>query len=375
MGTDGANRQGREDGSEVMRVIIAGGGTGGHVYPGIAIAKEILRRNSQAEVLFIGTEKGLENRVIPQEGFRLQKITVSGIKGIRGLRRLESLLKIPVSLWESYQIISRFNPQLIIGVGGYSSGPPVFVAALLRVPILLQEQNATPGLTNRLLAHVACRVATSFPESQNFFGKKAVLTGNPVRLEFRQSKPDIREDRFVVVIVGGSQGARAINQAVVQSLDYLKPEFARLKFIHQTGESDYDEVSGAYTRYAVVHEVRSFFYDMPVHYHRADLLVSRAGATTLAEIALSGKASILIPFPHATDNHQQKNAESFASGGAAEIILQQNLGGELLATRIKFYLDHPEELRQMGEKSLLFGRPDATERIVDLVEELAGRAE
>jgi UDP-N-acetylglucosamine--N-acetylmuramyl-(pentapeptide) pyrophosphoryl-undecaprenol N-acetylglucosamine transferase len=373
MATEGAYRQGREDDLEVMRVIIAGGGTGGHVYPGIAVAKEIMRRNSQAEVLFVGTEKGLESKVIPQEGFQLQTITISGVKGIRGLRRLGSLLKIPLSVWESFRIISQFKPRLVVGVGGYSSGPPVLVAALLRIPILLQEQNAIPGLTNRLLARFAGCVATSFPESQNFFGKKAVLTGNPVRREFRQSKADIPEDRFVIVIVGGSQGARAINQAVIQSLDYLKSEFGRLKFIHQTGESDYEEVSEAYARSAVAHEVRPFFYDMPSQYLRADLLISRAGATTLAEIALSGKASILIPFPHATDNHQQKNAESFASTGAAEMILQKALSGKLLADRIQFYLNHSEELQQMAERSLRFGRPDATERIVDLAMALASQ--
>ncbi len=371
MATDGTDRQGRKEDLEVMRVIIAGGGTGGHVYPGIAVAKEIVGRNSQAEILFIGTEKGLESRVIPQEGFRLQTITVSGVKGVRGLRRLRSLLKIPVSLWESFRIISQFKPRLIIGVGGYSSGPPVLVAALMRIPVLLQEQNATPGLTNRLLAKFAGRVATSFPESQNFFGKKAVLTGNPIRREFRQSKANVPEAQFVVVIIGGSQGARAINQAVIQSLDYLEPEFPRLKFIHQTGESDYDEVTGAYARYSLAREVRPFFYDMPIQYLRADLLISRAGAMTLAEIALAGKGSILIPFPHATDNHQQKNAESFAKTGAAEMILQETLSGKILADRIQFYLNHPKELQQMAEKSLQFGRPDATEKIVDLAMALA----
>ena len=173
MATEGADRQGREDDLEVMRVIIAGGGTGGHVYPGIAVAKEIMRRNSQAEVLFIGTEKGLESKVIPQEGFQLQTITISGVKGIRGLRRLGSLLKIPVSVWESFRIISRFKPRLVIGVGGYSSGPPVLVAALLRIPILLQEQNAIPGLTNRLLARFAGRRCHFFPRVAKFLWEES----------------------------------------------------------------------------------------------------------------------------------------------------------------------------------------------------------
>lgn len=353
-----------------MRVIIAGGGTGGHVYPGIAIAKGILRRHSEAEVLFVGTKRGLECRIVPKEGFQLAKITVSGVKGIHGLKLLASLLRIPVSLWESYRIISQFRPQAVIGVGGYSSGPPVLVAALLGIPILLQEQNATPGLTNRLLARLACRVATSFPESQVFFGKKAVLTGNPVRGEFGKSKKDKSGGRFVVFIIGGSQGARAINQAAIESLEHLQGQFPRLEFIHQTGELDFEKVSKAYGRHTVTHDVHPFFYDMPAQFARSDLLISRAGATTLAEIAMAGKPSILIPFPQATDNHQQKNAESLARAGAAEMILQSILSGELLAKRIEFYLDHPETLHQMAEKSQRFGVPDATERIVSIVEEL-----
>jgi UDP-N-acetylglucosamine--N-acetylmuramyl-(pentapeptide) pyrophosphoryl-undecaprenol N-acetylglucosamine transferase len=354
-----------------MRVIIAGGGTGGHVYPGIAIAKGILRQHSEAVVLFIGSHRGLESRVVPKEGFQLATITVSGVKGIHGLKLLTSLFRIPLSLWESYRIVSQFKPQVVIGVGGYSSGPPVLIAGLLGIPILLQEQNATPGLTNRLLARLASRVATSFPESQIFFGKKAVLTGNPVRSEFGRLAKDNSEERFVIFIVGGSQGARAINQAVVGSLEYLQGLFARLIFIHQTGELDFDEVSRAYGRFKVTHDVRPFFYDMPAQFARSDLVISRAGATTLAEITIAGKPSILIPFPMATDNHQQKNAESLVRAGAAEIILQNVLSGELLARRIEFYLDHPESIDQMAKNSKRIGVPDATDRVVSLVEELA----
>ncbi|MFN8007686.1 MAG: undecaprenyldiphospho-muramoylpentapeptide beta-N-acetylglucosaminyltransferase [Terriglobia bacterium] len=354
-----------------MRVLIAGGGTGGHVYPGIAVAKEIVRQFPDAEMLFVGTERGLESRVVPQEGFQLKKITISGLKGIKGLRRLGSLFKIPWSLWESFQIVSQFKPRVVIGVGGYSSGPPVLVAGLLRIPVLLQEQNATPGVTNRLLARLACYVATSFPESQDFFGKKAVLTGNPVRREFLQLRMKVSSEPFVVVFVGGSQGARAINQAAIQSLKFLESILTRLRFVHQTGESDFEEVRKAYGQVTLASDVRPFFYDMPAQYAQADLLVSRAGATTLAEITLSGKASILIPFPYAADNHQQRNAESLVHAGAAEMILQDDLSGEVLANRIRFFLDHRSILEQMAANSRRCGRPEATEKIVELVRELA----
>jgi UDP-N-acetylglucosamine--N-acetylmuramyl-(pentapeptide) pyrophosphoryl-undecaprenol N-acetylglucosamine transferase len=354
-----------------MRVIIAGGGTGGHVYPGIAIAKEIRKRQPEAELLFIGTQRGLESRIVPQEGFALETITVSGLKGVGGLRKLKGLLKLPRSFWECRRIMTRFRPNLVVGVGGYSSGPPVLVAALRGIPTLLQEQNALPGFTNRLLARFAAtRVATAFRECEAALGGKAVLTGNPVRSDFKQVQPKVSQKQFVLLIFGGSQGARAINNAMMEALKELQPHYSDVFFIHQTGENDYERVLRTYQDLRAPADVRPFFKDIPEQFSKADLLLCRSGATTLAEITVAGKAAILVPFPLATDNHQQRNAEALCHAGAADMILQKDLTGERLATKIKYYFSHREELRLMEQKSRQLGRPDSTERIVDLLEDL-----
>jgi UDP-N-acetylglucosamine--N-acetylmuramyl-(pentapeptide) pyrophosphoryl-undecaprenol N-acetylglucosamine transferase len=351
--------------------MIAGGGTGGHVYPGIAIAKEIKRRHPEAELLFVGTERGLETKIVPQEGFPLRTITVSGLKGVGILRRLAGLLSIPRSLQESLRILRQFQPDVVMGVGGYSSGPPVLMAALKGIPALLQEQNAQPGLANRWLSHFCGRVATAFKECERFFGKKAVLTGNPVRAEFRRIQPKPDSDQFVLLIFGGSQGAQAINNAMLEALKRLQPSFSRMFFIHQTGQKDYERVATAYRALEAPSDVRPFFNDMPDQFSKADLLLCRSGATTLAEITVAGKAAILVPFPAATDNHQQRNAEALAKVEAAEMILQRDLTGDTLGARIAYYAHHPERLRRMAKNCLAQGRPDSTERIVDLLEELA----
>ncbi len=362
------NRPSSETGK--LRVMIAGGGTGGHVYPGIAIAKEVKNRFPEADIVFVGTESGLEVRIVPLEGFALEKISISGLKGVKGLKRLKSLLAIPKSLWESHQVIQRFRPQIVIGMGGYASGSPVLMAFLKGIPILLQEQNAMPGLTNRMLARFAKKVATAFRECEQFLGKKSVLTGNPIRPDFKCILRKTHTDEFVLLIFGGSQGAHAINQTMVEALKLLQPDFARMLFIHQTGEKDFKWVSNSYRELGARFDARPFFDDIPVQFAKASLILCRAGATTIAEITVAGKAAILVPFPMATDNHQQKNAEALVRAGAAEMILQKDLNGEMLAKKIKHYSLHREELQQMEEKSLSLSRPDSTERIVDLVEQL-----
>jgi UDP-N-acetylglucosamine--N-acetylmuramyl-(pentapeptide) pyrophosphoryl-undecaprenol N-acetylglucosamine transferase len=351
--------------------MIAGGGTGGHVYPGIAIAKEIRRRRPDAELLFVGTESGLEAKIVPREGFPLRMITVSGLKGVGAFRALLRLLDIPRSLYQSLRILRQFQPDVVVGVGGYSSGPPVLMAALRGIPTLLQEQNAQPGLANRWLSHFCSSVATAFKECERFFGKKTVLTGSPVRAEFVHLQPKSDPGPFVVLIFGGSQGASAINQSVVEALKFLQPSFSRMFFIHQTGPKDYERVARAYQDCEAPSDVRSFFNDMPDQFSKADLLICRSGAMTLAEITVAGKVAILIPFPAATDNHQQRNAEALVKVNAAEMILQQDLRGDALAARIEYYAEHPEKLRSMAKNSSSLGRPDSTARIVDLLEKLA----
>lgn len=356
--------------STKLRILIAGGGTGGHVFPGIAIAHEVRGRYPHAQLCFVGTEQGIEKKIVPLHSFTLKTITVSGIKGVRGPRLLKALWAIPWSLWESLRILREFQPHLVIGVGGYSSGPPVLVAALQRIPILLQEQNARPGITNRLLSRFAGKVAIAFEESRTFFGTKAVLTGNPVRAGFTPMSIDRRPDRFTLLIFGGSQGSQALNRAVIESLGFLKERLADLWFIHQAGERECEAVRKAYQAAGAAGEVRPFFHDMPLEFSRADLIICRSGAMTLAELTVAGKAAILVPFPLAADNHQQKNAEALVSKGAAEMILQLNLSGRRLAECIIFFLEHREELHQMEQRSREMGHPDAAKKIVDLVEEL-----
>jgi UDP-N-acetylglucosamine--N-acetylmuramyl-(pentapeptide) pyrophosphoryl-undecaprenol N-acetylglucosamine transferase len=355
-----------------LRVLIAGGGTGGHIYPGIAIAREIRRRHQAAELLFVGTERGLEMKIVPAEGFRLETITISGLKGTGLLKQLKSLLAIPKSLLDARSILQRFQPSIVVGVGGYSSGPPVLMAAFMGIPAMLQEQNALPGLTNRLLARVVRKVATAFRECEAYFGSKAVLTGNPVRADFSQVPGRTRSDPFTLLVFGGSQGAQPINQSVIEALAILKPQIPELRMIHQTGEREYPRIKQAYEAMKMDADVRPFFGDIPKQFATADLLVCRAGATTLAELTVSGKAAILVPFPQAADDHQRKNAEALAQAGAAEMILQKDLNGPVLAARVLHYFEHRDRLRQMEQNSRALGRPDATESIVDLVEELSG---
>jgi UDP-N-acetylglucosamine--N-acetylmuramyl-(pentapeptide) pyrophosphoryl-undecaprenol N-acetylglucosamine transferase len=273
-------------------------------------------------------------------------------------------------LWESHKIIQGFRPHIVVGVGGYSSGPPVLLASLLGIPTLLQEQNALPGITNRLLSHFARRVATAFKESGQFFGKKAVFTGNPVRADFKLNPPKKDESRFTLLIFGGSQGAHPLNTAMVEALEFLQSRFSEIAFVHQTGEGDYPWVAGVYQRFGAVADVRPFFNDMPIQFARADLLLCRSGATTIAEITVAGKASVLVPFPLAADNHQEKNAEALMRAGAAEMLLQKDLTGKTLAAKIGFFLTHQEELRRMERNSRALGCSDSAERIVDLVEDL-----
>jgi len=280
-------------------------------------------------------------------------------------------LAVPKSLWESHRILRRFRPHIVVGVGGYSSGPPVLMAFLAGVPTLLQEQNALPGFTNRLLARFSSRVATAFKECDTYFGKKAFLTGNPVRADFERIPTKRSREKFVLLTFGGSQGARAINKAMVEALGQLRDHFSNMFFIHQTGEKDYDWVSKSYRDLGASSDVRPFFNDMPVQFSQADLLLCRSGATTLAEITVAGKAAILVPFPLATDNHQQRNAEALVKAGGAEMILQPDLTGEKLGTRIEYFYQHREELTRMELKSRELGRPNSTDQIVDLLEELA----
>ena len=347
-----------------MRVIFAGGGTGGHLFPGLAVAREFQRRDGRVEILFVGTEQGIEFRVLPKEGFKLETLTVKGIKG-RGLRGLlDALYGVPASLLRSLKIIRQFRPDCVIGLGGYASGPLLLAAKLKNVRSAIMEQNLRPGFTNKLLARWVDCVFTAYPESAGFFpGARVVESGNPVR--WRELPKVSRGEKFALLIFGGSAGARRINIATIDALKQLTDLQADLSVTHQTGQADYAAIKETYTALPFAAEVTPFIDRMDEAYARADLVLCRAGATTVAELTVFGKAAILVPFPYAIYDHQRGNAEALQARGAAEMILDRELTGTLLAERIRGYFSDRARLERMAAAARALGRPDAAARIVD----------
>lgn len=357
-------------------MIVAGGGTGGHLFPGIAVAEEFLRRDPLNRVLFIGTERGLEKKALGPLGFPLRMLKVEGLKGRGGGGVAASLLKIPGGLIASFKIIREFAPDVVIGVGGYASGPAVLMARLMGRKTAIAEQNAFPGLTNRILGRFAHRVFLSFSASEKWFpaGRTRVV-GNPVRSAFLGEKAVGEKNgrRFTVLVFGGSQGAHAINRAVGEALDDLLPLKERLRFIHQTGEEDREAVAGAYRQRGFKAEVSPFITDMAAAYREADLLVCRAGATSIAEITAVGKAAILIPFPFAAGDHQTRNAEVLAAAGAAELMPEGGLDGPRLAEAIGRICRAPDAVRKMEAAAAALGNRRAAADIVDACLEMVKR--
>lgn len=357
-----------------ISVIIAGGGTGGHIFPGVAIAQEFRRRNPQTHILFVGTARGLETKIIPREGFKLELIEVAALKRVGLLKRIKSLLLLPKSFLAVRSLIRQIRPDVVIGVGGYASGPVVLVAALMGVPTLVAEQNALPGFTNRVLARFVDAAALTFEEAKKYFGGKAVITGNPVRAEFFSISPKQTEEVVHLFITGGSQGARAINLAMIDALPLLFEDRGRLSITHQTGEHDYDKVRAAYLEIGWKAEVKPFIEDMISELAKTDLVISRAGATTVAELAAAGKPALMIPFPFAADDHQRKNAEAVERAGAGRMILQAELTPERLAQELLWLVNDPQQLARMAEASRTLGHPDAAARVVDLAEMIVEKA-
>jgi UDP-N-acetylglucosamine--N-acetylmuramyl-(pentapeptide) pyrophosphoryl-undecaprenol N-acetylglucosamine transferase len=361
-----------------LHVVIAGGGTGGHLYPGIAVARELMARRPDAQISFAGTAKGIEARVVPREGFALDLIRSGGLKGKSLVDRARGAALVPLGLLDGWRVVSRRSPDVVIGVGGYSSGPVVLAAALRGVPTMLLEQNAVPGLTNRWLARVVRAAAVTFESTKAYFGSKAFVSGNPVRSEFltgpnQESALDDQATVTRVLVFGGSQGAHAINVALVEAATRLAAGGPHLRVTHQTGERDVELVRAAYRQAGLQAVVEPFLYDMGRQLGSAGLIVCRAGATTLAEITAAGKPAILVPLPTATDDHQRKNAEALAARGAAEVLLQKDLSGTTIADRILALAADPERRRQMAAAARSLARPDAARVIVDRVLELAAR--
>lgn len=354
-----------------MKVLIAAGGTGGHIYPGIAVAKELLRRDESSEVLFVGTARGLETRIVPENGFQLSLINSAGLKNVGVAGKIKGLSVLPKSFLEARQIIRQFRPHVVVGAGGYVSGPVLLMAAIMGVPTLVMDSNALPGFTNRQLARFVDRAALTFDESLKFFGKKGVVTGNPVRHEFFEVPRKERSELFHVLVFGGSQGARAINNAMADALPHLADFEGRLTITHQTGEADLETIKAAYAESKFAgSDVRPFISDMFTEFAKADLVICRAGATTCAELSAAGKAAIMIPLPTAADDHQRKNAEALERAGAAKMIVQSELSGERLASEIALLIGEPEKITGMETSAKAMGREDAAEKTADIIEEL-----
>ena len=368
-----------------MRVLIAAGGTGGHIYPGIAVAQEIMRRDANAKVRFVGTARGLESRLVSQAGFELTLIDSSGLKNVSLAARARGLAMLPKSFLSTLSLLRKFKPDVVVGAGGYVSGPVVLTAALTKRPTLVMESNALPGWTNRVLARFVDRAAVSFEEALPFFRGKAVVTGNPVRREFFEIPKKVRNpNQFSILVFGGSQGARAINEAMLVALPILKSCPVALRIKHQTGPQDFKRVEGTYRdagwimgvgerqadSLSYIAEVRSYIDNMVDDFAKADLVICRAGATTTAELIAAGKAALMIPFPFAADDHQRKNAEALCGSGAARMILQQELSGERLAQEIIELAQQPEKIDAMEASIRKLQRGDAAAAAVDMIDEL-----
>jgi UDP-N-acetylglucosamine--N-acetylmuramyl-(pentapeptide) pyrophosphoryl-undecaprenol N-acetylglucosamine transferase len=359
-----------------MRVLIAAGGTGGHIYPGIAVAKEVTRRDSRAVVRFVGTAHGLETRLVPQAGFELSLIESAGLKNVGLAGKVKGLLLLPKSFFAASRLIKEFRPDVVVGAGGYVSGPVLLTAALMRVPTLVMESNALPGFTNRRLALFVDAAAVSFEESLPYFRGKGVVIGNPVRREFFEIPKKERDPaRFSLLVFGGSQGARAINEAVVSALPHLDAHRGVLRVVHQTGEADFERVRAGYEAagWNGQADVRKYLDDMVAFFDGSDLIICRAGATTTAELIAAGKASVMIPFPFAADDHQRKNAEALHKAGACVLVLQQDASGERLAREIGALVGDPERVTRMEAASRGLARGDAAKAAVDLMQRLADR--
>jgi UDP-N-acetylglucosamine--N-acetylmuramyl-(pentapeptide) pyrophosphoryl-undecaprenol N-acetylglucosamine transferase len=360
-----------------VKLVVAGGGTGGHLFPGIAVAEEFLARDKKNEALFVGTERGIEARILPRLGFRLAIISATGIRGKSGFSQIKGLAMLLYGYAQARQILKEYRPDRVLGVGGYASGPVVLAAGGMRIRRFIHEQNAIPGFTNKFLARFSEEVFVSLEESEQFFpGEKTLLTGNPIRKEilaaFAQENNDAQHaarstqhDPFRLLVFGGSAGAHSINQALVAALPLLSRYRERLVITHQTGENDLAEVREGYERMGFRAEAIPFIDNMAAAYGVTDLIVCRAGATTVAEVTACGKPCIFIPYPYAVDDHQRRNAEALLKKGAGFMLLDRELSGESLAQLIMDLVDNPERIEEAGRNARNLARLDAARVIVD----------
>jgi UDP-N-acetylglucosamine--N-acetylmuramyl-(pentapeptide) pyrophosphoryl-undecaprenol N-acetylglucosamine transferase len=361
----------KEETTRHIRLIVTGGGTGGHLFPGISLAQAMMLADPGCEVLFIGTERKIDKTALSNLGFATRSIKSQGIKGKSFFAVLKALFQQPVALWEAAGIIRRFKPDLVFGVGGYVTGPVILAARLLGVTTCIHEQNSIPGLANKLLGYIANKIFVSLPGSEKYFpASKTILSGNPVRNTIlkvsREAKPESGQESSTLLILGGSQGARRLNSLMLEAAENILSKLSPPPFIiHQTGGHDKDHVQRKYVELGLNARVQDFFSDMAEIYSQADLIISRAGATTLAELTVFHKPVILIPFPFAADNHQEINGQYLVEAGAGLMFRQADLTGDKLGMEIKRVLEDKKLLAEMADNSGKVARPEATDTIIN----------
>jgi UDP-N-acetylglucosamine--N-acetylmuramyl-(pentapeptide) pyrophosphoryl-undecaprenol N-acetylglucosamine transferase len=361
-----------------VRLLVAGGGTGGHLFPGIAVADEVIRRGG-GEVLFVGTSRGIETRAVPAAGYALETLQVSGLKRMGLLGTLRGLGRVPLAITRSIGILRRFKPDVVLGVGGYASGPMVLAAALLGYPTAIQEQNSVPGITNRALGRLVRAVFIAFEDAARFFpARRIARLGNPVRQKIVAALEGVTlaatsSAKLRILVVGGSQGARAVSDLVTGAAAALAGAGVDFSLVHQTGSADLERIQSRYRELGLTDrvEAKAFIEDMATAYAEADLVVARAGALTMAELATAGRPAILIPLPTAADDHQRKNAAQFASAGAAVVIDQGTASAEELASAIAGLAKDSVKRADMGVAMRALARPQAAQTIVDRLQALA----
>ncbi len=353
------------------RIIISGGGTGGHLYPALVVGRKLREMDAAVEITYVGSHRDVEKKIMDEHGVRFVPLKIEGLKG-RGLRSLKALALLPMAFLKSFAVLRRVKPGLVIGVGGYSSGPIVLLASRLGIPTLVMEQNARPGFTNRLLSRWVDRAVVAFESSLPCFRGKGICLGNPVREEFYSLPVRARGGALSVLVIGGSQGSHFLNERITAALSHLEAVKDRFRFVHQTGPADAEWVAARYRERGFdASGVAPYISDMPAAFGRADLVVCRAGATTLAELQVSGVASILVPYPYATGGHQERNAQWMVDAGAARMVRQDVLGGESLHALIEEILADDKTLRRMAKRAREVARPDAVQRLADLALQMA----
>ncbi len=359
-----------------QRIVITGGGTGGHLFPGIAVAEAMLDRFPNSTILFIGTDRQIDSLALRNKSFKTTTIRCQGLKGKGLVSQVQTLLQLPLSVFEAIRLLRDFKADLVFGVGGYVTGPVLLAAGLLRIPGCIHEQNSIPGLANRLAGKIAKRIFVSIPGSENYFSRaKCIVSGNPVRKELLEASEISREIKAdhtnILLILGGSQGARQVNKLVLEAIEHVRHDLPKdFMVIHQTGSHDEIKVKDCYAKFGINARVEAFFEKMAEIYQLAGLVVSRAGATTLAELTVLKKPSILIPFPYAADNHQEKNGQFLVEEGGAKMFVEKDLTGAQLGNEIIALLTNKKTLSEMAEKMSHHAKPKAVEVIVDECEKL-----